>query len=114
MSTNNVLNVDISHPTDRPNFTELHLPDITLWFSYKTLIAFRTPETGLVLSENLWGTTTGKHLNHLGDKADRLSRRAFEVLAGRILVQVSLEPVTGEVPGSGREPMLGGDRRAAA
>ena len=33
------------------------------YFSYNTLVAFRSNKTGLVVIENYWSTTTGKHLN---------------------------------------------------
>lgn len=35
----------------------------TFFYSYDTLVAFHSPQTGLVCRENVWGTTTGKHLN---------------------------------------------------
>lgn len=52
---------------------------ITLYYSYQTVVAFHTPETGLVVSENIWGSTTGKHLNWLdgGRKSQRLRRLAY-------------------------------------
>ena len=53
----------------------------TFYFSYETLVAFRSNKTGnLYVRENVWGTTTGKHLNWIdgGDKKTRLSRKAFE------------------------------------
>lgn len=37
--------------------------NISLFFSYKTLVAFETPEDGLICCENVWGSTTGGHLN---------------------------------------------------
>jgi hypothetical protein len=53
--------------------------DMTLWFSYQTLIAFRIGAVKVV-SENCWGATTGKHLNRVdgGDKANRVKRTEFE------------------------------------
>ena len=49
-----------------------------VWFSYKTPIAFRTLTTGLVISENDWGPTTGKHLNSINpDKSKRVSHVDF-------------------------------------
>ena len=41
------------------------LPTITLYYSYKTIVAFYTHETGRVCSENIWSSTTGKHLNKI-------------------------------------------------
>jgi|TARA_R110000823_G_scaffold139565_2_gene269403 hypothetical protein len=36
-----------------------------VYYSYQTQVAFRTPQTGLVVRENEWGPTTGKHLNSI-------------------------------------------------
>ena len=74
----------ISHPTDRPNYTEVTLygPNgtITLAYSYRTCVGFRTGRTGCVVRENDWGPTTGKHLRYFAehvDHKDRLSADAF-------------------------------------
>lgn len=105
MSYNDLLNVSVEHPTGRDNFTQLWIGSMVMWFSYKTLIAFRTPETGEVISENCWSTTTGKHINHINpDKDARTPRAEFEALAGRVLVDYALIPEGG----NGMEPMLGG------
>lgn len=49
------------------------LPNITIWYSYHTVVAFRTAKHGFVISENIWGTTTGKHLNWINpNKGDRV------------------------------------------
>jgi hypothetical protein len=37
--------------------------NVCLYFSCGTIVAFRTSKTGLVVSENIWGSTTEKHLN---------------------------------------------------
>lgn len=52
----------------------------TFYFSYKTLVAFKTKDKTLFVRENIWGTTTGKHLNWIdgGDKESRLSEKGFE------------------------------------
>ena len=48
------------------------------YFSYETLIAFRGDE-GLVIRQNDWGTTTGKHLNWIdSDKSKRVNKEVFE------------------------------------
>lgn len=65
----------INHPTDRPNFTEVGLGGLTLWFSYRTCVGFDEYDgRGPVVRENEWGPTTGKHLNYIdgGDKACRI------------------------------------------
>ncbi len=46
---------------------------ITVWFSYKTPVAFSMPNGDLVIRQNDWGQTTGKHLNML-DKHQRYAR----------------------------------------
>jgi len=71
------MRVDISHPTDRPNFSIVRVGDLSLAFSYQTVIGFAR-RGSWILSENLWSNTTGKHLNYLGGKTGRLSRDLFE------------------------------------
>lgn len=73
----------ISHPTDRPNYSVVYLGDKTLYFSYQTLIAFRAPGYGLVVRQNDWSATTGKHLNYIdgGDKSKRLTGELFTAKA---------------------------------
>ena len=61
----------------KQNFTYLVIGEVEFWFSYQTVIAFRTPTTGLVLSENLWGPTTGKHLNVIS-RGQRTPRAEFQ------------------------------------
>ena len=51
------------------------------YFSYETLIAFTDPNGKLVIRENDWGTTTGKHLNAIdSDKNKRVTGTRFEQL----------------------------------
>ena len=59
---------------------------VDVYFSYKTPVAFRTPQTGLVVRENDWGPTTGKHLNWIdgGNKTDRISGEEFVSLLEKI------------------------------
>ena len=59
---------------------------VDVYFSYKTPVAFRTPQTGLVVRENDWGPTTGKHLNWIdgGKKTDRISGEEFVSLLEKI------------------------------
>ncbi len=53
-----------------------------VYFSYRTPVAFSGPATdyNTVVSENKWGSTTGKHLNWIdgGNKKSRLDRKEFE------------------------------------
>ena len=51
---------------------------VLYYFSYKTLVAFEHRSTGLVIRENIWGTTTGKHLNWIDDdKSKRVNTEIF-------------------------------------
>jgi hypothetical protein len=54
-----------------------------LWFSYKTLVAFCRDGETIIVRENDWGPTTGKHLNAIDGgskeaKKKRLSSQNFE------------------------------------
>lgn len=70
----------ISHPTDRANFTIVTVGDIKFAFSYETVVGFaRASDTAWTVTENDWGPTTGKHLNHLDfGRGQRLPREEFE------------------------------------
>ncbi len=66
--------------------------DLTLYFSYDTVVAFRDVDTGLVISENIWSTTTGKHLNAINpNKKLRIPREQFKVKLGEVLKKHNLE-----------------------
>ena len=63
------------------NFASFFGPDGSFYFSYHTLIAFWHPVTGLVIRENDWGPTTGKHLNGISpDKSKRVPSGEFEAI----------------------------------
>ena len=52
-----------------------------------------TDEIGneLVISENVWGTTTGKHLNWINeDKTKRIPNKEFEQKLSKILTKFDL------------------------
>jgi hypothetical protein len=52
---------------------------LTLYFSYETIIAFHSRKDGLVVSENNWSRTTGKHLNWIQrDKDSRIDYCEFQ------------------------------------
>lgn len=88
------MKISISHPTDRPNFSVLTLGDLTLWFSYNTAIAFHTPDTGYVVSKNIWGPTTGKHLNLVAPErhVSRVPRGEFEERLAALTDRLTLTP----------------------
>ena len=69
----------IEHPTGRDNFTIVTIGETDYVFSYRTIIGFRTwGSGGWILRENVWSSTTGRHLNYLSeDKRSRLSADEF-------------------------------------
>lgn len=58
-----------------PNYATVTVGTIALHFSYETVIGF-SDRYSTVVSENIWGPTTGKHINALdgGSPAARRSR----------------------------------------
>ena len=84
-----------------------YMPNITVWFSYKTPIAFRIfndsnpnmAKYGLMkVRVNDWSTTTGRHLNAIdgGDKKNRISGEQFERELS-LAVQGKLYPLRGDL-----------------
>ena len=75
----------VHHPrvgeTAQPNFYEIITGDGTFYISYQTCIAYRLskPCSGLVIRQNDWGPTTGRHLNYINDdKSIRVTSEEFE------------------------------------
>lgn len=72
------------YSSDNYGVHSLHFTDgqgNSFYFSYQTLVAFYTPSTGLVVRQNDWGPTTGKHLNAIEpDKSKRVDSVEFERL----------------------------------
>jgi hypothetical protein len=56
--------------------------NVTLYYSYKTLVGFRVGSNPRVVHQNDWSTTTGKHLNAIdgGEKKSRVNDTDFERL----------------------------------
>ena len=71
----------------------LTIGKLILWFSYKAIIGFKEPGKEIRTSENLWGNTTGKHLNSIdgGDKKGRLKRDVFQAELSNLLIRYRLE-----------------------
>ena len=70
----------------------IEIGKIEIFVSYKTVIAFRTPETGLVARENDWNTTTGGHMSAIpgNSKEDRISGPDFEERFNKMLEDYGL------------------------
>ena len=65
---------------------------LTLWFSYDTVVAFKVEGGLIVASQNIWGTTTGKHLNVIEpDKGKRLEYSEFTSKLANLLNELGLE-----------------------
>ncbi len=66
---------------------EITVGNLSIYFSYDTVVAFSDPSTGRVVTQNDWSTTTGKHLNAIdgGDKKSRLPRAEFEAKLAEVL-----------------------------
>lgn len=63
------------------NFHSVNFADgTTVWFSYETPIAI-SQAGDITVRENVWGPTTGKHLNAVdgGDKAAKAARVSSEI-----------------------------------
>lgn len=60
------------------NTLQINLGGFVLFYSYATVVAF-DDDDGLVISENKWGPTTGKHLNWIKENRmhTQLHRFAF-------------------------------------
>jgi len=71
---------------------EVRVGNLTLYFSYRTVVAFHTSKTGTVVRQNDWGATTGKHLNWIdsGDKKSRVNREVFEQKLNEVLREYDL------------------------
>lgn len=62
------------------NTLMVDLGSIRLYYSYKTIVAFWTADSGLVTSKNVWTVTTGKHINWIqSDKSKRIPNDAFQI-----------------------------------
>lgn len=61
-------------------FYEVRIGNLWLWFSYATLIAFGSHRGLGWVTENMWGPTTGKHINEIirNFPCTQLSRPEFE------------------------------------
>jgi hypothetical protein len=70
------------------NAMKVDVGPLTLYFSYRTLVAVRHPN-GLTVRQNDWRATTGKHLNWIdgGDKKSRLPCEDFQREVAQIMTE---------------------------
>ena len=74
------------------NSLVVSIGELDLYFSYKTIVAFRAPGMKLVVRENIWGPTTAKHLKAIdgGNKEARIPGEKFEVMLEEMLEKHNL------------------------
>ena len=62
-----------------------HVDGTDYYYSYRTLVAVKRPGEPIIVHENIWGPTTGKHLNWIdgGAKQNRLSADDFAAAVAR-------------------------------
>ena len=62
------------------NTLVVRINNLTLFYSYRTIVAYQDAEDGKAVCENEWGVTTGKHLNWIdgGNKKNRLDYDTFQ------------------------------------
>ena len=76
----------------KPNLTKVNIGTTTVWFSYATPIAFKVYGQPRVVRENVWSTTTGKHLNSIdGGTKEAKARRVSSDEFNRELDELELE-----------------------
>lgn len=59
-----------------PNFHRAEFKNVDIYFSYETIVAYRK-DGYITAAKNQWGSTTGKHLNMISEKKDRLGYDDF-------------------------------------
>lgn len=70
------------------NFKSLVIGDLELYFSYNTCVAFRKQYV-IHCTENVWGRTTGKHLNLIcPNHKERINNDNFNALLARNLEEL--------------------------
>ena len=61
------------------------------YFSYNTLVAVETNEGEEIIHENIWGTTTGKHLKWINpDHSIRLSKEDINATINRLKLNLEV------------------------
>ena len=79
----------INQGTVNKNIVEIG--NISLYFSYETIVAFLTPRFGLVCRVNDWSSTTGKFLNDIQpDKSKRIESAEFEKQIAKLLKKIKV------------------------
>ena len=73
------MTVRINYPSRNTKQIDVQVGSLTLNFSYNTVVAFTSSFSGFVITENVWSTTTGRHLNEIHpDKSLRIPNDVFK------------------------------------
>lgn len=75
---------------------------LTVWFSYSTPVAFRAPKTPVIVHQNDWGPTTGKHLKWIDGQTNKTATNRVTAEKFAELWSEHVEPLF-----EGYEPILG-------
>ena len=71
------------------NFHTVTINNIVLYFSYKTIIAI-SDNNGLKIVKNIWGNTTGRHLNYINtDKKIRIEHDQLMTYINHKLIMIN-------------------------
>ena len=73
------------------SLTHITMGPLVIWFSYETPVAVRRGDTPVLVSQNQWGTSTGRHLNNIdgGQKNTRVPHQeVLDAIADCISVAV--------------------------
>lgn len=76
-----------------PNYATVQIGNLQLHYSYSTVIAYSVGMRNTVVRKNVWGPTTGKHLNAIDGggataKAERIDGDMFERQLSAIIDRV--------------------------
>jgi hypothetical protein len=77
------MNIELNN--HMPNFNSVVIGSLKLYFSYKTIIGF-TDHGNIIVCENIWSKTTGKHLNQIDPShSNRLDYQLFQSKLNEVL-----------------------------
>ena len=72
------------------NNTAIRIGNVCIYFSYSTVVAINV-DGELFVSDNVFSTTTGKHINAINpDKSIRISRDKFEKMLDGINISIEM------------------------
>lgn len=87
------MNIPLPTPYGGANTIRVDVGGFTFWWSYTTLVAFRAPGHPIVVHDNEWTTTTGKHLTLID--GGRRKERVDAVTFARLMKEL-VEPFFGQ------------------